>query len=236
MIKYQNTHKIQDIEFEVVYSRRRTLGISVLPDSSVIVRVPYLTSFKTISRVVQQKSDWILKHRESYRGKEKKEQVKLYIQGEAHLFRGKELILNIEKSSKPYIRFNNSTIDIGLEKNDDAGAVKMLVYKGYKNEAFNVFPEIFNKILLKHEAQMFKPTGLKIRTMKRRWGSCSNKGIITLSTELIKLPDLFIEYVIIHELCHLKHHNHGTGYYNLLASLFPDWKLVRRELRNYIIY
>jgi predicted metal-dependent hydrolase len=81
---------------------------------------------------------------------------------------------------------------------------------------------------------MFKPTGLVIRTMKRRWGSCSNKGVITLSTELIKLSDLYIEYVITHELCHLKHHNHGPQFYKLLSEVFPEWKTVRKELRKYI--
>lgn len=81
---------------------------------------------------------------------------------------------------------------------------------------------------------MFKPAGLIIRKMKRRWGSCSNKGIITLSTELIKLPELYIEYVILHELCHLKHHNHGSGYYKLLSELFPDYKTVRKDLKKFI--
>jgi len=70
--------------------------------------------------------------------------------------------------------------------------------------------------------------------MKRRWGSCSNKGVITLSTELIKFSDLYIEYVIAHELCHLKHHNHGSQYYTLLTEVFPEWKRVRKELRKYI--
>jgi predicted metal-dependent hydrolase len=236
MLKQQRTHKIQDLEFEVVYSNRRTLGISVLPDSSVIVRVPYLTSLKTINRIIQQKAGWIKKHRDICEGNKKNELHGLYVTGESHLFRGKKVALNIAKSVKPYIRFNSSTIDIGLEKTDDYGAVKRLLYKGYKNEASVVFPEIFNRILINHENQQFKPTGLIIRTMKRRWGSCSNKGVITLSTELIKLSDLFIEYIIIHELCHLKHHNHGAGYYKLLSELFPDWKNVRKDLRKYITY
>ena len=93
---------------------------------------------------------------------------------------------------------------------------------------------MLSKALKTHENQMFKPTGLIIRSMKSRWGSCSRKGIITLSTELIKLPDIYIEYVIIHELCHLKHHNHGKEYYNLLSELFPDWKKVRKDLRGNI--
>jgi predicted metal-dependent hydrolase len=69
MLKPDNTSTINDIEFKVVYSRRRSLGISVLPDSSVIVRVPYLTSLRTINRIVQEKSDWIIKHRNKYREK-----------------------------------------------------------------------------------------------------------------------------------------------------------------------
>ena len=69
MLKEQKSTRIEDIEFKVIYSGRRTIGISVLPDSSVIVRVPYLTSLKTINRIVNEKSGWILKHRDNYRRK-----------------------------------------------------------------------------------------------------------------------------------------------------------------------
>lgn len=233
MLNTQKTVTIDGIEVKVIYSGRRTLGISVLPDSSVIVRVPNLTSFKTISRIVGEKSDWIIKHRDRYKEKGKSKLTRLYVTGESHLFRGNEYVLKIEKSGKAYVRFYFGIIELGLDKTDNPGVIKWLLYQGYKNEAQNVFPGILTMVLKKHEAQMFKPSGLIIRTMKRRWGSCSNKGIITLSTELIKLPDLFIEYVIIHELCHLKHHNHGTGFYKLLSELFPDWKQVRKNLRKY---
>jgi len=234
MLKDQKNHNINDIEFKVIYSYRRTLGISVLPDSSVIVRVPYLTSNKTIIRLVQQKADWIIKHRDSYKSREQNIQNGLYVNDAVHSYRGREYHLKIERSGRTYIRFNESTIELGLKKTDNSEAVKRLLYKGYKDEALIVLTEMFSNTLTKFEAQKFKPTGLVIRTMRRRWGSCSNKGIITLSTELIKLPDIYIEYVIIHELCHLKHHNHGTGYYELLSELFPDWKQVRNDLRKYI--
>ena len=234
MLQDQRTHHILDIEFTVKYSGRRTIGISILPDSSVVIRVPYLTSFKRITRLVEQKADWIIKHRDNYKEKEKNKLTGLYVPGEIHLFRGKGFVLKIEKSTRPYIRFNENSVELGIEKTEDAGAIKRLLYKWYKNEASIVFPEILSKVLRTYKDQMFKPSGIIIRTMKRRWGSCSNKGIITLSTELIKLQDLFIEYVIIHELCHLKHHNHGSRYYKLLSELYPEWKTVRKELRKYI--
>jgi predicted metal-dependent hydrolase len=233
-LKYQKILKIEDIEFKVIYSGRSTIGISVLPDSSVIVRVPYLTSLKTINRIVTDKYSWVLKHRNNYRKLDNSSRNKSYTPGEMHLFRGLESQLKIEESSKPYVNFIDHTIELGIEKPDDPKSIRTLLYKGYKNEAVNHFPKLMSKVLSEHENQMFKPTGLIIRTMKRRWGSCSNKGIVTLSTELIKLSDLHIEYVIIHELCHLKHHNHGPDFYKLLTEMYPEWKTVRKELRKYI--
>ena len=224
----------QNIDFRVIYSGRKSLGISVLPDSTVVVRVPYRTSLKTIKRIVQDKAAWIIKHRDSYTDLGKSKLNRLYSDGEKHLFRGNESVLKIERSYKKFIRFNGGVIELGLDKTDDPVAVKRLLYSGYKYEALTVFPMILSSVMKKHEDQRFKPSGLIIRSMKRRWGSCSNRGMITLSTELIKLSDMFIEYVILHELCHLKHHNHGTAYYSLLSELFPDWKDVRKELRKFI--
>lgn len=224
---------IPDFEYKVVYSRRRTLGISVLPDSSVIVRVPFRTSDKTITRLIHEKSSWIVKHRDNYRNQNNISKTRSYTNGVSHLFRGREYIMKIENSKKSYIRFNEETIEMGLGKPEDQDAVKKLLYKGYLSEAKLLFPELLRTTLEKLNHQNFKPSGLIIRTMKRRWGSCSFRGVITLSTELIKLPDIYIEYVIIHELCHLKHHNHGAKYYELLSELFPDWKSVRKELRKY---
>jgi predicted metal-dependent hydrolase len=234
MQKNNRTGNILDIEFKVVCSRRRTLGISVLPDSSVIVRVPYRTSDKTISRIVQEKSTWIIKHINHYKALDNNKINRTYVNGDTHLFKGKESILKIEKSTRSYIRFSDEIIEMGLGKPEVQEAVRKLLYKGYMTEAKTYFPELLKNVLQKHNDQNFKPSGLIIRSMKRRWGSCSFRGIITLSTELIKLPEMYVEYVIVHELCHLKHHNHGAKYYELLSELFPEWKSVRKELRKYI--
>src|SRR5674476_61957 len=115
MFQDQKIHKIEDIEFKVIYSGRRTIGISVLPDTSVVVRVPYLTSLKTIRRIVNNKYEWVLKHRDNYRRLNNSLLKKSYTSGEVHLFRGNESILWIEKSKKPFVRFYDGTIMLGLE-------------------------------------------------------------------------------------------------------------------------
>lgn len=234
MLIHQRIHKTEDIEFKVIFSSRRTIGISVLPDSSVIVRAPYLTSLKTITGIVNARYNWVLKHRDNYRKLDNSLLKRSFISGEKHLFRGKELILEIRKTGKPYVRFNGNTIELGTVDKDNQEIIRRILYHGYKNEALLVFPELLKKVLSAHAGYMFKPAGLVIRTMKRRWGSCSNKGIITLSTELIKMEDRYIEYVIIHELCHLRHHNHSSQYYRLLSEVFPEYKMVRKELKKYI--
>jgi predicted metal-dependent hydrolase len=234
MNKKQPVYRLEDIEFRIVYSRRRTLGISVLPDSSVIVRAPYRASLRTISRVVQEKAGWIIKHRDNYSQREQKKLNGIIAQGETHLFRGMELPLLISPSAKPYLRFGKVSIEAGLPDIKDTETIRRMLNNGYRAEAAKVFPEFMNRILETHKKQMFRPTGLSIRFMKSRWGSCSSKGRITLSTELIKLPDRFLEYVIIHELCHLRHHNHGKDYYLLLSEILPDWKKTRKDLRVYV--
>jgi predicted metal-dependent hydrolase len=234
MLKNTKIYTVQEIEFKVTFSARRTLGITVLPDSTVIVRVPYRTAISTINRIVTEKADWIIKHRDSAVQRVKNRPDSTFAEGGVHLFRGSEYILRIKSSGRNYVRFFDGTVEMGLEKSGDHTALKKLLYDHYKTEASVIFPELLNRMLNKFEGQKFKPSGLVIRTMTRRWGSCSSKGIITLSTELIKLPDFYIEYVIVHELCHLKHHNHGAGFYNLLSELFPEWKHVRKQLKMYV--
>lgn len=227
--------RMQDISYKVIYSARKTLAISILPDATVIVRVPYRTPEKTITRLVSSKSSWILKHTERFRNNIPKTPERLFAAGEKHLFRGAESVLVVRESSKPYCRFSDHTIEIGTSNPGNPEAVRHILYQGYRNEACRIFPEALKRILHEKGSYGFRVSALRIRTMKSRWGSCSSKGVIALNTELVRLPEMYLEYVILHELCHLKHHNHGTGFYELLSELFPGWRERRKELRRYVL-
>ena len=228
-------YSIGGIEFTAVYSRRRTIGISVRPDSTVILRAPYLTSFSTIERIINQKSEWIIRHRNNYREKIKSIPKRVYADGEIHLFRGRSLILRIHPAKKQFVKFTDEEINLGLTSINDEVAVRRLLYKGYKQEAEILFLGFLSAAIEKYSRWDLKPSGLIIRSMKRRWGSCSNKGIITLNSELVKLRDEYTEYVIAHELCHLRHHNHGEKFYKLLSEIYPWWKQARKELRQHVL-
>jgi predicted metal-dependent hydrolase len=226
-----NINDREVITFKVVRSARRTLCISIQKDGSVLVRAPYLTSLNSIEKLVKEKASWIIKHSQNMSSRSEAGR-KTYSHGELHLFRGKESPLRISRSEKAFCHFHNDSIELGLIDPSSSQKIKALLSRGYIIEAKKVFPGIMNRMLIRYSEYGFKPESLSIRSMKSRWGSCSGKGRITLNSELIRLPDLYIEYVIAHELCHLKHHNHGSGFYNLLSELFPEWKEVRKRLKE----
>lgn len=230
-----STGSINSIEFSVIYSRRRTLGISVLTDGSVIVRVPFRTTERTIYRMVADRSQWIIRHRDKFVEHNQNRKIQTFVNGSFHPYRGKSLVLNVTESINQFVRFNGNSIEAGVKQAGNELLIKKLLQKEYRAEAERILQNMLYNIISKYPSFEFRPTGLRIRTMKRRWGSCSYKGRITLNSELIKLDDRLTEYVIIHELCHLKQHNHGPKYYELLTQICPEWKSLRKELKGNLL-
>lgn len=226
---------MKEIKYNVVFSRRRTISIIVSPDKKVTVRAPYKASLRTINKFVLLKSSWIRKHLESKPGISLDHNGKKYTDGESLLFMGREYILKKIRSATPFIRPVSDMIEVGQNDIDKGELTKALLSNWYLIKSREILPVKLMELVSKYRDYNFSPSGVVVRSLKSRWGSCSSKGRITLNSELIKLGQVFIEYVIIHELCHLKYHNHGTGFYRLLEELFPDYKSIRKELRKYIL-
>jgi predicted metal-dependent hydrolase len=229
------TNESQIPDYKIIYSGRRSLAISVGPATGVIVRAPYRTSLKAIENLVCAKTTWINKHLESYRSSVNINNIKNYYDGAETLLYGREHRLKIISSEKYYVkRDGENTIEVGLKNMSDKDLVGPMLEKWYKIISEGLFRQRFGEILLKYKDFNFKPSAFSVKVMKRRWGSCSSKGKITISSELVKLDDIYLEYVILHELCHLRHHNHGKEFYYLLSEVFPDWKRRRSELKRYV--
>ena len=235
MSKSEIADNYNGINYNIVFSRRRTIGISISPEKGVVVRVPYQTPPGTIKGIIQSKSDWIRKHQDRFLKLDRSAAPVNYSDGSPHLFIGNLLNLKIVESKKTYIKRIENFIEIGLNNSHDISSVKKIMYKWYKDEASRFFSAKLEEVLSRFKLYNFRPTSLVVRTMKRRWGSCSVKGKITLSTELIKMSEPCIEYVIIHELCHLRHHNHGKEFYALMSGIEPDWKIYRKKLKDHVM-
>jgi predicted metal-dependent hydrolase len=230
----QNIFKIEDIEVRANYSARRSISITVNPEKGPVIRVPFRTSVKTIEKILKEKSHWIRKAVENCSSLKRIDTGKIFCNGESVLYMGKEYFLKITSSAKYFVRHSDNFIEVGINGQNDPEIIKALLESWYKSMAKKIFNVIFYELLEKYSKYGFRPTGFTVRTMKKRWGSCSSKGKIAISYDLIRLSSIYSEYVIIHELCHLIHHNHGSGYYRLLSEVFPRWKEVRKDLKQYI--
>ena len=226
---------MSEIDYKVIYSRRRSISISISPHNGVIVRAPKSVSPENIDKFVNEKSAWIKKHLNNYSGSVRINYGKKYTDGEYHFFMGKEHVLRLTGSPRAFVRKYDDIIEVGLPDASDTRKVKTLLDKFYREQALQYFKFLLENILRKYESYRFEPSSMVVRASKSRWGSCSPKGRISISSELIKLDERFYEYIIVHELCHLKHPNHGMGFYNLLEELLPDYKLIRKQLRKYVM-
>jgi len=113
----------------------------------------------------------------------------------------------------------------------DTAQVQTLVNEWYRTQAKRVLPERLTAMLPRFaRVGLPKEPQLAIRTMKSRWGSCTEAGVITLNLKLMQVPKPYIDYVIVHELCHLVEHNHGQRFYRLFDRMMPDWRTQRERL------
>ena len=221
-----------EIKYHIIFSCRRSISIVITPERGIVVRAPNRVSLKTIDKFVRDKEEWIKKHTERSSEIIMLNHSKKYVDGEKYLFLGRELTLRIRNALFPSINQLDNILEIITDSKE--GRVRMLLEGWYRKKAEDFIHGRFKEILDRHRNYCFSPTQMVVRPMKSRWGSCTSKGKITISSELIKLDESFTDYVIIHELCHLKYHNHGKDYYRLLETLVPDYKAIRKDLRKYI--
>jgi predicted metal-dependent hydrolase len=109
-------------------------------------------------------------------------------------------------------------------------ALEKQLQQWYRQRASIIFEEMLEEVLPKFKRYKIQKPALVKRKMSKRWGSCTPTGKIILNTELIKAPKGSIEYVVIHELAHLVHHNHTKPFFDLLSRILPDWKKWKNRL------
>jgi predicted metal-dependent hydrolase len=137
--------------------------------------------------------------------------------------------LRIEESEFDQVKLFRGRILVLKKENTSP---KHLLSEWYREKAVSHFDDTLKKILpLFLRFDMLLPE-LQIRHMPTRWGSCTSRGKVILNPELIKAPKGSIEYVIIHELCHLIHHNHTRAFYELQSAIMPDWKKWKERLEK----
>jgi predicted metal-dependent hydrolase len=221
------------IPYAYRYSKRKTLGLHVYPDLSVVVSAPFNTNLEKIRDFVRRRGGWVRKAWQEFDLYLPKLPPRRYISGETHRYLGRQYRLKIEQGREDSVKCLRGYLLITTKAAPQATAVKVLLTKWYRVHADVVFKE---RLQFCHErtTRLGIPLPiLQIRQMISRWGSFSASGRITLNLALIKAPKECIDYVVLHELCHFKEKHHGPRFWSLMCRLMPDYEKRRLKLNLY---
>jgi len=219
----------KQIDFSVLYSQRKTLGITITPHMDVLIKAPDNTSLEKVKDIVRKKAPWILKQQYFFLAFHPKTPPRKFISGETHLYLGRQYKLKIFIAKKNEVRFTGRQIIVYRKPGSSA---KDVLNNWYRERAKMKFAEIAEPFIQRFKKYKVEPENIYLQAMQSRWGSCTPKGKIILNPELIKAPKACIEYVIVHELCHLVYPNHNQKFFDLQKREMPDWEKWKAKLEK----
>lgn len=220
----------ETIDFNVLYVDRKTMEIAVHPDSMVVIKAPVGTDFAEVQKRVVRRAGWIKRQLDYFRQFEPRTPGRRYVGGETHLYLGGQYRLKINSGEVDSVKLVRGHFHIVAKGNATPDKVRSLLERWYADKAGERFKESFDRNWPCFEKLSLVAPRLQIRRMRKRWGSLSTGGILTLNTDLIRAPRECIDYVITHELCHLQCHDHSPGFYRLLEKMMPDWEKRKHKL------
>jgi hypothetical protein len=225
----------EGIQIRYLYrtSNRRTLGICVRSDLSVTVTAPRGTTAQQIKDFVRQRASWIVKASKSLEQRPKRP-VHSYESGEVHHFVGIQYTLRVRQWQRDSVRCESGCLMVTSRNGAEPETTERLLNSWYRRQAAVIFHERLCNWHGKVVGESIPLPRLRIRRMKSRWGSCSSIGWITLNLLLIEAPQECIDYVIVHELCHLRVKGHGPRFWSLVENAVPDYKERRKDLKKYL--
>ena len=216
-------------DYDLVLEKRRTMVIEVKPDQSVIVKVPQDVKEDKIKEFILHKIRWILKHRRRY-ATLKPAVPKEYVSGETFRYLGHNYKLLVQTASvNERICVQDDRLMVFSRRPHSQIYTRKLLKAWYKKEAARIFAEQLNQCA--ERFKLSKLPALAIRKMTSRLGSYSTRtNRVCLNINLIKVSKTLIDYVVIHELCHITHHSHNRDFYDLLSSYLPEWESLETDL------
>ena len=222
---YQNV----SFDYHLIREERKTIAASVLPSREVVVKAPLQASDDRIDEFLHRKYRWVLKQKR-YFAQFKTTREKRYVSGETFRYRGRSYKLLIRKTGHDeHVSLQHGTLTVFTTSPKHHTHNKDLLEVWYREKAHKVFAERLDVCF--HLFGHACAPGLMIKRMTRRWGSYSRMtNRVILNQELIKAATRHIDYVIIHELCHMTHEKHGHAFHDLLAAKLPHWRRLKTEL------
>ena len=218
-----------------ISNNRKTIGISVDYDNGVIVTLPKEISQEEIDKVVLQKAPWILDKLHEFSEVIVKPSDNEFVSGEKYLYLGRAYRLKVfrkENLKKPNLVFHrgkfNVEINSDLSEEEQKSIIRNQIRKWFLGKAETFLEKRVN--ILSNKTGI-KSQDIKVREQQKRWGSCTKENVLIFNWLIIMAPVPVIDYIIIHELCHLKYPNHSDKFWKEIAVFCPEFQKRRDWLR-----
>jgi predicted metal-dependent hydrolase len=226
-LAYQN----QSLHYTLVFRSRRTLGFAVRPDGSVHISAPAGTSPEWVAQQVLKKADWILKHQQSFASRPAPAPTRRFEAGSLHYYQGQPYQLRFAEAPSLAVALTDAELVVSAPQTLSAAQIEELLHAWYARQAGPLFADSLARVWPRFsEYNLDRPT-LSVRQMRTRWGSCTPRSArIRLSPELVRARPECLDYVLLHECCHLLVGDHSPAFYDLQTRLLPDWQRWKAEL------
>ncbi|MEN6483963.1 MAG: SprT family zinc-dependent metalloprotease [Syntrophobacteraceae bacterium] len=223
-----------DFEYSVVRSaRRKTVGLAVFPDGRVTVTAPHYATDEQIGKIVEKKSAWIRDRLDFFRSSAAPSAPVEYKDGTELLLLGRRYRLKISEGLARSVKIDGDSIHLSLplhlEGSDRAARIAAQLRQWYGSRALEV---IHGRVRIYRERLGVRIGAVKVKALRSRWGSCSSRGNLSFGWQLVMAPMKIVDYVVVHELCHILCMDHSPRFWAHVESILPDCRRRRDWLRD----
>lgn len=217
------------IDYRVVRRDRKTLEIAVEPNASVVIAAPENASQEVIEAKLRKRAAWVIRQQRFFAQFMPRLPERQFVPGETHLYLGRQYRLKVIPHVQQAVKLSRGYLIVQTHRPLSPQVTKGLIEDWYRQRAQAMFSERIELALKRFpDSELRRPRGLIVKHLKQRWGSMSSGARLLLNRRLIEAPVDAIDYVIVHELCHITEPHHGAAFYDLLQLVMPDWE--RRKL------
>ena len=222
-----------DFPVEIIRTdRSKSVSIEVI-DGIVNVIVPQSISEKRIEDLIKARTTWI-RQKLKLQASVVVPKAKEYVNGESFTYLGRNYRLKCVKSATGDVKLKNGYLNVpvadAMREEKLTGFLRTALEQWYFSKALEKLKE---KTKRYSEILSVKPISVSIKEYKSRWGSCSTNGEVTYNWRIIIAPHHIVDYIVVHELCHLLEHNHGPKYWKHVESVVPDYRICREWLKTH---
>lgn len=238
-IKFDYENK--KLPVDVIYRKRKTVTIKVMPKDKIQMIAPNKVSKDVLEKILNKNTNWILSKLNGFKDFDDSFMKRDYVDYEVYYYMGKPRYLkiikdkNIENKNKRsynYIELRGDNIEIRTN-NWDKDYLKESLKKWYKIQSEEVLMDRIDFLRKRSEDfRKIEPEIVKVKEQKKIWGSCNTRKTIYINSKISMLPVKAIDYIIVHEFCHILHMNHSKEFYKAVEKIIPNYKEIVAWLKE----